>query len=440
MANVRPNNLESLWMPFTANREFKKDPRIITGAKGMYYYSDDGREILDSAAGLWASNLSHCRKEIQEAVSKQLEVLDYSPPFQFSHPGAHLLANRLTQEIFPEKMNHVFFSNSGSEAVESGLKIALAYQKSRGMGSKTRFLSSEMAYHGTNGFGTATGGMKNNRRHYSQLVNGVDHVPNHYNQELNAYSRGQPKHGKNLAEDLEKLIQLHHADSIAAFIIEPVKGSAGVFPPPVGYLERIREICTQHDILLIFDETITAFGRLGKATASEYFNITPDIITCAKAITNATVPMGATICQDYIYESVVENSKTPIELFHGYTYSSHNLACASAIACLDIYKNENIFEYAAKMAPLFEEAVHSLKGTKHVMDIRNLGLMASVQLEEIEGAPGKRGFNAMKKCWENGLYVRFNGSTAAFSPPLVLKESHIDEMFSKFRKVLEQLD
>jgi len=436
---MKPNNLESLWMPFTPNKAFKKDPRIIVSAKGMHFTSDDGRLILDGTAGLWACNASHGRSKITEAVAKQLEELDYSPPFQFGHPKQFELANRLS-EIFPEGMNHVFFSNSGSEAVESALKIALAYQRSRGKGSKTRLIGSEKGYHGTNFAGISVGGMVKNRMYYGSLLSGVDHIRHTHLPELNSYSRGQPEHGAELAEDLERLVQLHDASTIAAIILEPVKGSSGVYPPPKGYLERIREICTKHDILLIFDEVISGFGRLGKATGSEYFGVTPDMITCAKGITNATIPMGATVVQDFIYETMIENADAPIELFHGYTYSGHPVACAAALATLDIYKEESLFENAAKMAPVIEEAAHSLKGTKHIIDIRNIGVIAALELETKEGALGQRGFNTMKKCWDMGLMVRTNGDTLAFSPPLVLNESHVDQIFTTVKNALEQVD
>ena len=434
----KPNNLEPLWMPFTPNKVFKKDPRIIVGAKDMHFISDDNREILDGTAGLWCVNAGHGRKKIQEAVNKQIENLDYSPPFQFGHPKQFELANRLA-EIFPEGMNHVFFSNSGSEAVDSALKIALAYQRARGHSSKTRLIGRERGYHGVGFGGISVGGMVKNRMYFGSMLNGVDHLRHTHNLKLNAFSKGEPEHGAELADDLERLVQLHDASTIAAVIVEPIAGS-GALPPPKGYLKRLRELCTKHDILLIFDEVVTAFGRMGKATGSEFFGVTPDIISCAKGITNATIPMGATIVQDFIYESMMENADAPIELFHGYTYSGHPVACAAALATLDIYQEEGLFDNAAHMAPIIEEAAHSLKGTKHIIDIRNLGVIAALELEPKGNAVGARGFEAMKKAWDLGLMVRANGDTLAFSPPLIIKENQVDEMFTKVKKALEQVD
>ena len=435
----KPNNLEPLWMPFTPNKTFKKDPRIIVGAKDMHFISDDNREILDGTAGLWCVNAGHGRKKIQEAVNEQIENLDYSPPFQFGHPKQFELANRLA-EIFPEGMNHVFFSNSGSEAVDSALKIALAYQRARGHSSKTRLIGRERGYHGVGFGGISVGGMVKNRMYFGSMLNGVDHLRHTHNLELNAFSKGEPEHGAELADDLERLVQLHDASTIAAVIVEPIAGSTGALPPPKGYLKRLRELCTKHDILLIFDEVVTAFGRMGKATGSEFFGVTPHIISCAKGITNATIPMGATIVQDFIYESMMENADAPIELFHGYTYSGHPVACAAALATLDIYKEEGLFDNAAHIAPVIEEAAHSLKGTKHIIDIRNLGVIAALELEPKKGAVGVRGFETMKKAWDLGLMVRANGDTLAFSPPLIINDSQVDEMFTKVKKALEHVD
>ena len=435
----KPNNLEPLWMPFTPNKTFKKDPRIIVGAKDMHFISDDNREILDGTAGLWCVNAGHGRKKIQDAVNEQIENLDYSPPFQFGHPKQFELANRLA-EIFPEGMNHVFFSNSGSEAVDSALKIALAYQRARGHSSKTRLIGRERGYHGVGFGGISVGGMVKNRMYFGSMLNGVDHLRHTHNLELNAFSKGEPEHGAELADDLERLVQLHDASTIAAVIVEPIAGSTGALPPPKGYLKRLRELCTKHDILLIFDEVVTAFGRMGKATGSEFFGVTPDIISCAKGITNATIPMGATIVQDFIYESMMENADAPIELFHGYTYSGHPVACAAALATLDIYKEEGLFDNAAHIAPVIVEAAHSLKGTKHIIDIRNLGVIAALELEPKKGAVGVRGFETMKKAWDLGLMVRANGDTLAFSPPLIINDSQVDEMFTKVKKALEHVD
>jgi beta-alanine--pyruvate transaminase len=436
---MKPNNLESLWMPFTPNKSFKKDPRIIVGAKDMHFISDDGRDILDATAGLWCVNAGHGRKKIQDAVYNQIGELDYSPPFQFGHPKQFELANRLA-EMFPEKMNHVFFSNSGSEAVDSALKIALAYQRARGKASKTRLIGRERGYHGVGFGGISVGGMVKNRMYFGSLLSGVDHLRHTHNPELNSFSKGLPEHGADLAEDLERIVQLHDASTIAAVIVEPIAGSTGVLPPPKGYLKRLRELCTKHDILLIFDEVISAFGRMGTPTASEYFDVTPDIICCAKALTNAVIPMGATVVQDHIYESMLDNADAPIELFHGYTYSGHPVACAAALASLDIYKEEGLFERAVDSAKHMQEAAHSLKGTKNVIDIRNMGLIAAVEIQAKDGAIGARGFETMKKAWDLGVMIRANGDTIAFSPPLIVENSQIDQMFDVTKKAIESIN
>ena len=436
---MKPNNLESLWMPFTPNKSFKKDPRIIVGAKDMHFISDDGRDILDATAGLWCVNAGHGRKKIQDAVYNQIGELDYSPPFQFGHPKQFELANRLA-EMFPEKMNHVFFSNSGSEAVDSALKIALAYQRARGKASKTRLIGRERGYHGVGFGGISVGGMVKNRMYFGSLLSGVDHLRHTHNPELNSFSKGLPEHGADLADDLERIVQLHDASTIAAVIVEPIAGSTGVLPPPKGYLKRLRELCTKHDILLIFDEVISAFGRMGTPTASEYFNVTPDIICCAKALTNAVIPMGATVVQDHIYESMLDNTDAPIELFHGYTYSGHPVACAAALASLDIYKEEGLFERAVESAKHMQEAAHSLKGTKNVIDIRNMGLIAAVEIQAKEGAIGARGFETMKKAWDLGVMIRANGDTIAFSPPLIVENNQIDQMFDATKKAIESIN
>ena len=436
---MKPNNLESLWMPFTPNKSFKKDPRIIVGAKDMHFISDDGRDILDATAGLWCVNAGHGRKKIQDAVYNQIGELDYSPPFQFGHPKQFELANRLA-EMFPEKMNHVFFSNSGSEAVDSALKIALAYQRARGKASKTRLIGRERGYHGVGFGGISVGGMVKNRMYFGSLLSGVDHLRHTHNPQLNSFSKGLPGHGAELADDLERIVQLHDASTIAAVIVEPIAGSTGVLPPPKGYLKRLRELCTKHDILLIFDEVISAFGRMGTPTASEYFNVTPDIICCAKALTNAVIPMGATVVQDHIYESMLDNADAPIELFHGYTYSGHPVACAAALASLDIYKEEGLFERAVESAKHMQEAAHSLKGTKNVIDIRNMGLIAAVEIQAKEGAIGARGFETMKKAWDLGVMIRANGDTIAFSPPLIVENNQIDQMFEATKKAIESIN
>jgi beta-alanine--pyruvate transaminase len=436
---MKPNNLESLWMPFTPNKTFKKDPRIIVGAKDMHFISDDGRNILDATAGLWCVNAGHGRKKIQDAVYNQIGELDYSPPFQFGHPKQFELANRLV-EMFPEGMNHVFFSNSGSEAVDSALKIALAYQRARGKASKTRLIGRERGYHGVGFGGISVGGMVKNRMYFGSMLNGVDHLRHTHNPELNAFSKGLPEYGAELANDLERLVQLHDASTIAAVIVEPIAGSTGVLPPPKGYLKKLRELCTKHDILLIFDEVISAFGRMGTPTAAEFFDVTPDIICCAKALTNATIPMGATVVQDHIYQSMMEHADAPIELFHGYTYSGHPVACAAALASLDIYKEDGLFERAVDSAKHMQEVAHSLKGTKNVIDIRNMGLIAAVEIEARDGAIGARGFEVMKKAWDLGVMIRANGDTIAFSPPLIVENNQIEEMFDVTKKAIESIN
>ena len=436
---MKPNNLESLWMPFTPNKNFKKDPRIIVGAKDMHFISDDGRNILDATAGLWCVNAGHGRKKIQDAVYNQIGELDYSPPFQFGHPKQFELANRLA-EMFPEKMNHVFFSNSGSEAVDSALKIALAYQRARGKASKTRLIGRERGYHGVGFGGISVGGMVKNRMYFGSLLSGVDHLRHTHNPELNAFSKGLPEHGAELANDLERIVQLHDASTIAAVIVEPIAGSTGVLPPPKGYLKKLREICTKHDILLIFDEVISAFGRMGTPTAAEFFDVSPDIICCAKALTNAVIPMGATVVKDHIYESMLDNADAPIELFHGYTYSGHPVACAAALASLDIYKEDGLFERAVESAKYMQETAHSLKGTKNIIDIRNMGLIAAVEIQAREGAIGARGFEVMKKAWDLGVMIRANGDTIAFSPPLIVENNQIEQMFDVTKKAIESIN
>ena len=436
---MKPNNLESLWMPFTPNKSFKKDPRIIVGAKDMHFISDDGRDILDATAGLWCVNAGHGRKKIQDAVYNQIGELDYSPPFQFGHPKQFELANRLA-EMFPEKMNHVFFSNSGSEAVDSALKIALAYQRARGKASKTRLIGRERGYHGVGFGGISVGGMVKNRMYFGSLLSGVDHLRHTHNPELNSFTKGLPEHGADLAEDLERIVQLHDASTIAAVIVEPIAGSTGVLPPPKGYLKKLRELCTKHDILLIFDEVISAFGRMGTPTASEFFDVTPDIICCAKALTNAVIPMGATVVQDHIYESMLDNADAPIELFHGYTYSGHPIASAAGLASLDIYRDEDLFNKGAKTAKYLENVVHQLKDDKNVIDIRNLGMVAAIEIAPRPGAVGARGYEAMKKAWHKGLMLRVTGDSLAFSPPLIAENHDIDKIFEIVQSVLKELD
>jgi len=422
-----PNDLEPFWMPFTANRQFKKAPRLFAGAKDMHYTTVDGREVLDATAGLWCVNAGHGRKPIVEAVQTQVERMDYAPAFQMGHPGAFELAARLAA-LLPGDLNHVFFTNSGSEAVDTALKIALAYHRVRGEGARQRLIGRERGYHGVGFGGTAVGGIAPNRKFFGSLLPGVDHLPHTHAPEHNAFTRGEPEWGAHLADDLERIVALHDASTIAAVIVEPLAGSTGVLVPPKGYLQRLREICDRHGILLIFDEVITGFGRLGASFAAEYFGVVPDIMTVAKGISNGTVPMGAAFVRKEIYETFMTGPEHVIELFHGYTYSAHPLACAAALATLDVYRDEGLFERAAELAPYWEDAVHSLKDTSSVIDIRNLGLVAGIELEPRGGEPAKRGFDVFLGCYEDGVLVRTTGDTVALSPPLIVEKPQIDRM------------
>ena len=436
--DVAELSLEELWMPFTANRAFKRAPRLLTEAKEMYYTAADGRRILDGTAGLWCVNAGHCREPIVRAIAEQAARMDYAPGFQMGHPLEFELASRLT-EILPRQLDHVFFANSGSEAVDSALKIALAYWQAKGEPSRTKLIGRVRAYHGVGFGGISVGGIETNKKQFaSQLLPGVDHLPHTHDPERNAFSRGQPEHGKELADQLERLVQKHGASSIAAVIIEPVAGSTGVLIPPKGYLERLREICTKHDILLIFDEVITGFGRLGAAFAADYFGVAPDLMTVAKGITNASVPMGAVFVRHDIYETVVSATEQGIEFFHGYTYSGHPLACAAGLATLDVYQEEGLFERARSLSGYWEDAVHSLKGLPHVIDLRNLGLLAGIELEPIPGRPAARAYDVFLRCYERGLLIRTTGDIAALSPPLIVGKQHIDQMFDTLGRALKE--
>src|SRR5712671_6711966 len=405
--DTRPNDLEAYWMPFTPNRAFKKAPRLITRAKDMYYYAADGRAVLDAAAGMWCCNAGHGRDEIVTAIKRQAEELDYAPAFQFGHPYAFELASRVAA-LAPGDLDHVFFCNSGSEAVDTALKIALAYHHVRGEGARTRLIGRERGYHGVGSGGISVGGIVNNREFFGSLLTGVDHLPHPYNRETQAFTKGEPEWGAHLADDLERIVALHDPSTIAAVIVEPLAGSTGVLVPPQGYLQKLREICTKHGILLIFDEVITGFGRLGKATAAEYFGVTPDLMTLAKAINNAAIPMGAVAAHRNVYDTIVNaGAVNGIELFHGYTYSAHPMAAAAAIATLDLYAGEQLFERAASKAPKFEAAAHALRDAPHVKDVRNLGMVAGIELESRDGAPGARAYEAFVKCFEAGVLVRY---------------------------------
>ncbi len=431
--------LAAFWMPFTANRAFKAQPRQLIAAKDMHYTSDDGRKILDGTAGLWAVNAGHCRASIVEAIQKTAAELDYAPPFQLGHPLAFELATRVAA-LMPEGLDRIFFTNSGSESVDTALKIALAYQRAIGQGTRTRLIGRERGYNGVGFGGISVGGIVNNRRQFGTLLTGVDHLPHTHDIAHNAFSRGQPAWGGHLADNLEAIVALHGPETIAAVIVEPLAGSTGVLPPPAGYLQKLREITTKHSILLIFDEVITGFGRLGGATAAEVLGVTPDLITMAKGLTNAAVPMGAVAVSRHVHDGIVEGGPDGIELFHGYTYSGHPLAAAAGIATLDIYKSEGLFERAAALSGYWEDAVHSLKGKRHVIDIRNMGLVAGIELEPRAGAIGKRAMEVFHTCFDTGLLIRVTGDIIALSPPLILEKAHIDEMIGRIGDVLEIVD
>lgn len=435
---MKPNHLENFWMPFTNNKDFKADPRIITSAKGMYYTSSDGKQILDGTAGLWCVNAGHGHPKIIEAVTNALNTLDYSPNFHFGHPAAFELSNRLAMQ-FPKNINHFFYTNSGSESVDTALKIALAYQRARGKGTKTRLIGRERGYHGVGFGGISVGGMVKNRMYFGSLLNGVDHIRHTHDPIKNAYSRGEVEHGVELADDLERLVALHDASTIAAVIVEPFAGSTGVLPPPKRYLKRLRDICDKHDILLIFDEVITAFGRLGTMTASEKFGVEPDIITLAKGLTSAVIPMGAVGVKDEIYETMVENADAPIELFHGYTYSGHPLACAAALASLDAYAEDDMFKRASDMTDYLADGAHALKGEKHVIDIRSIGMAVGIDIASRDGAVGARAYDVMKLMWDKGVMVRISGDSLAYSPPLIISKSEIDQMFEVTAQALKEV-
>jgi len=433
-----PNDLRAFWMPFTANRQFKKAPRMFVAADGMHYRTSDGRQVLDGTAGLWCCNAGHCRPRITAAIREQAAEMDYAPAFQMGHPKAFELANRLVG-IAPEPMEHVFFSNSGSEAVESALKIAIAYQRAIGQGSRTRLIGRERGYHGVNFGGISVGGIVNNRKFFGTLLAGVDHLPHTHLPASNAFSRGQPEHGAELAEELERIVALHDPSTIAAAIVEPVAGSTGVLIPPKGYLERLREICTKHGILLIFDEVITGFGRTGAAFAAEKYGVMPDMITCAKGLTNGVIPMGAVLTTGAIHDAFMTGPEHLIELFHGYTYSGNPIAAAAGLASLETYAEEGLFDRAAALAPYWEEAIHSLKGLPHVIDVRNEGLIGAVELAPIAGEPTRRAFQAFLDAYDAGILIRTTGDIIALSPPLIISEAQIDELIGTLGEVLKRL-
>ncbi len=434
-----PNDLESYWMPFTNNQEFKKNPRMFISADGMYYKNVEGRLILDGIAGLWAVNAGHCRSSIVEAVQKQVATMDYATAFMFGHPKAFLLSNKLAS-LMPGDLSNVFFGNSGSEAVDTALKIALAYQRARGEGQRTRLIGRSRGYHGAGFGGTSVGGMVANRKQFGTLLAGVDHIPDTHIPELNAFSKGQPKHGVERADALNDIIALHDASTIAAVIVEPVAGSTGVLPPPLGYLERLREICDKNGILLIFDEVISGFGRLGSSFASERFNVIPDLMTMAKAITNATVPMGAVGVRKYIYDKLMETADNNIELFHGYTYSGHPLACAAALATLDLYEKEDLFQRSANMEAYFADAAHSyLSSLPAVIDIRTIGLVAGIELDPNISSNPKIAQEVFLNCYEKNVLVRYSGNSIVLSPPLIISKEQIDEIFDTLKTCIRAI-
>lgn len=430
-----PETLDAFWMPFTANRRFKAHPRLLARAQGMHYWTHDGRKILDGASGLWCVNAGHARPEITEAVSRQLATLDYAPTFQMGHPQAFELANRLV-ELVPGDLDHVFFTNSGSESVDTALKIAIACHRSRGEAARIRLIGREKGYHGVGFGGISVGGIVNNRKFFGTLLPGVDHLPHTLDIEHNAYSRGLPEWGAHLADDLERLVALHDASTIAAVIVEPVAGSAGVILPPKGYLQRLRSICDKYGILLIFDEVITGFGRLGAPFGAHYFDVIPDMITSAKGLTNGAIPMGAVFVRKPIYDAFMNAPEGAIELFHGYTYSAHPAACAAALATQEIYRREGLLTRAADLSRIWEDAVHSLRGLPHVMDIRNLGLVAGIELQPRSGAPGARAYDVFVDAFEKGVLIRTTGDIIALSPPLVIEPAQIDQLVTTLADIL----
>lgn len=430
------STLDAYWMPFTANRAFKRQPRMFTAAKGLHYITPTGQKVLDAASGLWCCHLGHCHPRIVEAIGRSAAELDYSPAFNIGHPQAFELATQIAA-MLPGSLDHVFFTGSGSESVDTALKIALAYHQLNGEGARTRLIGRERGYHGVGFGGISVGGMLNNRKSFGPLLPGTDHLPHTHDLSHNAFSRGMPEWGAHLADALERIADLHGASTIAAVIVEPVAGSTGVLPPPRGYLQRLREITERLGILLIFDEVITAFGRLGAGSAAEYFGVEPDIVTFAKGMTAGAVPMGGVGVSRRIYDTFMGSAGDGVELFHGYTYSGHPLAVAAGLAAMSVYRDEGVFEHAAKLSEYFEEAVHSLRGAPHVVDIRNIGLMCGVELEPRPGAPRARAREAFLGGLDAGVYYRVNEETLAIAPPLVAAEEHVDLAVNTLRRVLE---
>ncbi|MGO3929461.1 aspartate aminotransferase family protein [Rhodopseudomonas pseudopalustris] len=431
-----PNDLAAFWMPFTANRAFKRTPKMIAGAKDMHYFTTDGRKVIDGASGMWCTNAGHSRDAIAAAIANQAKELDFSPPFQFGQPKAFELATRIAQ-LAPAGLEQVFFCNSGSEAGDTALKIALAYHAIRGEGTRTRLIGRERGYHGVGFGGTAVGGIGANRKMFGNLIAGVDHLPATYDRDKQAFTKGEPEYGAHLADELERLVALHGANTIAAVIVEPMAGSTGVLPAPKGYLQRLREITQKHGILLIFDEVITGFGRLGHGFAAERYGVTPDMITFAKGVTNGAVPMGGVVVRDTVHDAFMTGPDHVVELFHGYTYSAHPLACAAGLATLDIYRDEKLFERARQLETVMADAVMTLKGLPNVVDIRTVGVTAGIDLAPIADAPGKRGFEAMNTGFhDHDLMLRIAGDTLALTPPLIASDDDIGEIIDKVGRVI----
>ena len=430
-------NMDAYWMPFTANREFKKNPRLFVKASGMHYTTDDGRQVLDGVAGLWCVNAGHTRPRIVKAIQDQAAEMDFAPPFQMAHPKAFELADKLAQ-LTPAGLNRIFFTNSGSESVETALKMALAYHRARGDGTRTRLIGRERGYHGVNFGGVSVGGMVGNRKQFGTMLAGVDHLRHTHDLARNAFTKGQPEFGADLADDLERMVALHDASTIAAVIVEPVAGSTGVLVPPKGYLNRLREICDKHGILLIFDEVISGFGRTGKPFAAQTFGVTPDLIVMAKGLSNGSVPMGAVAAKQAIHDAFMTGPEHLIEFAHGYTYSAHPLACAAALGTLATYAEEGLLTRAGELQGYFAEAVHSLKGEPNVIDIRNIGLVAGIELASIPGNPAKRAFDIFLDCFQKGVLIRTTGDTLALSPPLIIERAQIDQLVDTVRGAIRR--
>ncbi|MBY0338073.1 MAG: aspartate aminotransferase family protein [Acetobacteraceae bacterium] len=422
----RPNNLDAFWMPFSDNKYFKGTPRLLARAEGMHYYTPEGREILDGTAGLWCCNAGHGRREITEAIQKQAAILDFAPTFQLGHPIAFEAAARVA-DLTPAALDRVFFTNSGSESADTALKIALAYQRARGQAQRVRLVGRERGYHGVGFGGMSVGGIGPNRKQFGAMLPYVDHLPATHLPAQNAFSKGQPEHGAHLADELEKLVALH-GDTIAAVMVEPVAGSTGVLVPPKGYLERLRALCDKHGILLIFDEVITGFGRIGQHFGAERLGVIPDIMTMAKGLTNAAVPMGAVAVKNEIYETIVDGTGAGIEFFHGYTYSGHPLACAAALAAMDLHVREDLPGRVRAIEGYWEEAAHSLRSAPNVIDIRNHGLIAGIELAPREGKPGDRATRVFRRCFDEGVLIRVTGDIVALSPPLIVEKPQVDRM------------